>query len=68
MLSLNVPDKLAISLAACSYNIKAFSDLDWDYFNDIHIHLNPIKIKFTEELYGVLYSFLFPDIEPNSNV
>jgi hypothetical protein len=47
MLSMNAPDKLAISLAACSYDVRAFSDLIWDYYSDIHIHLNPIKIRFT---------------------
>lgn len=44
---MNIQDKLAFSINACSYDIRAFSDLVWDYYSEIHIHLNPIKIKFT---------------------
>jgi len=48
---MNHSDKLAFNLSACAYDVKAFSDLVWDYYRDIHIHLNPIKIKITQELY-----------------
>jgi hypothetical protein len=45
--------------------VQAFSDLVWDYYPEIHIHLNPIKIKITQEIYEVLYCFLFPDARSN---
>jgi hypothetical protein len=67
MFEMNYAENLAIKLEIEDCLLAATDPkIGWNFFKQFYVHLNPVKVRLTEELYAEIYSFFFgikPDTE-----